>query len=76
MIELNETQAKIYGMIKKGTKDTNALMARTGLARGGVMACIQHLIKHGMVYRQGVKNQTTYHANEVKYQIVNRKKGA
>lgn len=63
-VKLNETESKVYEFIKKGTKDTNALMIRTGKARMVVLKAINKLVDAGMVEKVGTARFVTYKPKE------------
>lgn len=63
-VKLNETESKVYEFIRKGTKDTNALMIRTGKSRRVVLEAVHKLVDAGMVEKVGTARFVTYKPKE------------
>lgn len=60
VIKLREIDYKVLELIKKGTKDTNALMERTGYGRRTIHQSIHKMIDAGMIVALGKGRSTTY----------------
>lgn len=65
MDQLTAKEQKLYELIKKGSKDSNALVARTGYSYSTIHQTVKRLIAKGLVTKVGASKATTYHAKEV-----------
>lgn len=60
MIKLTQTEQKVLEFISKGTKDSKALMLRTGFTRRPITQAIRKLIDNGLVQQEGSSRSTVY----------------